>query len=123
MGFTKYAMDLINSIKNQDIYYPSRVSVDEEPLEDSVDEESLEDLPIKNPYETHSWSGVDWFCIRCGSKLVELDSACWKDMLDGPLNFHCSNEKCFHKSGPLTLHHPHGTNSAAGESYSISWIR
>jgi hypothetical protein len=114
MGFTKYATDLINRIKNQDIYYPSRIYVDEEPLED---------LPIKNPYENHSWSGTDWFCIRCGSKLVELDFGCWKDMLDGPLNFHCSNEKCFHKLGPLTLHHPHGTNSAAGDSYSISWIK
>ena len=76
-----------------------------------------------SPYENASW-GDNWFCIRCGSKLCEMEPESWKLMKRRQsLLYVCSNDKCCHHNAPLTLHHPFGTDSAPGDSYSISWIK
>lgn len=91
-----------------------------------------EEIDDSNPYEGASWGPAEnWHCIRCGYHLKEMDEkepchgpACFSDMRKyGTLNYLCTNDKCFHNTAPLTLHHPHGYNSPPGESYSISWIR
>lgn len=92
-----------------------------------------EEPDTSSPYEGASWGPADcWHCIRCGHHLREIDEedrthgkACYSDMRkDGTLHYQCSNEKCFHYSAPLILHHPiGGFRSPAGESYSISWVR
>lgn len=83
-----------------------------------------------DPYNDGGWQGCDWFCIRCGNKLLPIakDDKYW-DYLhnsmykNGTQYFLCGNKECCHNDGPLTLHHPDCTSSPAGDSYSISWIK
>lgn len=67
-------------------------------------------LEETNPYEDSSWGGIDLYCIRCGSKLDELDKnkkGAWEYMrVTGVLQYYCSNKDCCHHTGMLTFHHP-----------------
>ena len=87
-----------------------------------------ENLTETNPYEDSSWSGIDLYCIRCGSKLSELDEnkekGAWKYMRKtGVLQYYCSNKDCCHHTGMLTFHHPASEKTSAGESYSVSFLK
>lgn len=99
---------------------------------DNANEDFMNEEDDSNPYETGGWRGAKWFCIRCGGKLHQVPkdypshgAACWSDMRrNGTEYYQCDNEKCFHHSAPLLLHHPvQGINRPAGDSYSISWVK
>ena len=111
-----------NLFSNEDKFIPKNKCEEYEDLEYDVDD--------YNPYEDSGWAGIDWFCIRCGSKLdpIAKDDKTWNYVWNSrrtshSLLFLCSNKQCCHNSGVLTLHHPCSVDSAAGESYSISWVR
>jgi hypothetical protein len=106
-------------------------NADNEPYHPWDDDSFYED--IDDPYEGASWGPAkNWFCIRCGHHLKEMNEndpvhgeACFSAMrCYSTLYYQCSNDKCFHHTAPLLLHHPiYGCESPAGDSYSISWIK
>jgi len=94
-----------------------------------ISEEYDEDY---SPYENNSLSGMGWFCIRCGGKLIHVEKDnkwwgefCWGYMIrDGTMWYLCSNKECCHNTSPLVLFNSAANwKSPAGDSYAIGWIK
>ena len=117
---------LKSTLKDIDKEFARRENEPEQPRVKWEDIDYCEDELYEdhNPYEKGSWRGAQWHCIRCGGKLLPMPKADWKHIKNrGALDFLCENEKCCHHGAPLTLHHPFGIDTEAGESYSVSWIK
>ena len=78
------------------------------------------------------------FCPRCGSHVEEALSSApvdrdyqWGDDIepsdeyDGSVKVRCTNPNCMFSDWDTcwTLHHPAGSQTSPGESFSLSWIR
>lgn len=130
MSFAKIKDGLKQVLKDIENKFDEINFVDEPEI--SYEEIDLEpEINDSNPYAEGPWRGTNWYCIRCGSLLKEIDASdktwgySWKTMRqDGTQWYQCVNGQCFHHSAPLILHHPvRGYKSPAGDSYSISWVK
>lgn len=65
---------------------------------------------------------MKFFCPHCGVALVPHPLPNKRG--DKSLWFECHNESCSYDDTVFIVHHPfHGTESAPGDSWSITWLK